>query len=212
MWGLVIFGQCGISASNCRSKLAEIRLSTEVIFSLSTFLGFEVTCVCGVKVEAVSGPRGGAHRSLVCPTRPSLISRDHHHGGTWPSHPRFPHVPVGPEGAGYSWRIIKEGVTCKVTLCITFWSTYKNFESFIRAARSEGRGCYDISIGSDRFTVFRKVTVLDLCLALISPFYVELCWLCRFQNLSVSIFSFFFSHLSCSTHMCSFSCLALYKK
>ena len=49
---------------------------------LSTFLGFEVTCVCGIKVEAVRGPRGWAHRSLVCPTRPSLISRGHHHGGT----------------------------------------------------------------------------------------------------------------------------------
>ena len=35
---------------------------------LSTFLGFEVTFVCGIKVEAVSGPRGWAHRSLVCPT------------------------------------------------------------------------------------------------------------------------------------------------
>ena len=48
---------------------------------LSTFLGFEVTFVCGIKVEAVCGPRGWAHRSLIRPTRPSLISRDHHHGG-----------------------------------------------------------------------------------------------------------------------------------
>ena len=79
-----------------------------------------------------------------------------------------------------------------MTLCIIFWSTYRNFESFIRAARTEGRGCYYISIGSDHFTVFKNVTVLDKCRALISPFCVELCWLCRLQNLSVPIFSFFF--------------------
>ena len=74
-----------------------------------------------------------------------------------------------------------------------FWSTYRNFESFIRAPGSEGTGCYYISIGSGCFTVFRKVTVLDKCLAFISPFCVELCWLWRLQNLTVSVFSFFLS-------------------